>query len=132
MSDKISKKDLAGMAMTAADFAALKGEVKTGAGYLKLEPGQAAGPFKFTRILAKQVLDPANEPVDLHEATDADGTPIRMPASAIFRGQMAELAVKPGDVFYVLRSPDVIKKKGRGKGRPMAAFVVKITARAKK
>jgi hypothetical protein len=100
--------------------------------YLKLEVGQADGPFAFVRIDEGIRLTEESQPIDIPVAVRGDGKEIRMPASAVFRKNFEEAEVEEGEVFFVMRMPDAIKKTGtkaQGKGITMEVYSIKFPGR---
>lgn len=114
------------------DFDNLQGEVSTGKGtILELEVGQIAGPLTITRVLTGVYLSDEKDakPVITFDAKDETGAPWRLPVGAIFVDKMTMLGVCKGDVVFIRRENDVMKEKGRGKGRPMQDYTIKVTER---
>jgi len=103
-----------------------------GSNYLKLEIGQADGPFAYVRTEEGVKLTEDSQPIDIPVGIRPDGKEIRMPASAIFRANFIEAEVNKGEVFFVLRLPDTEKKTGskaQGKGVTMQAYSLKFPNR---
>ena len=129
----MSKKQIdlkTGKITTLAQFDALAGEsTAKGGNSLNLDEGQAAGPFVY---VGTREIEIDGDPVTVHDAKVApDGETVGMPLAASFNHQIEDLGVKKGDTFFVARAPDAAKKKGKGKGRMMRIFRLKVTARAK-
>lgn len=93
---------------------------------LKLEPGQAAGPLTYLNETA--LTTELGETV-AHSAMDADKNVWRMPIHATFIRAVEQANLANGDKFLVRRLPDQIKKAGKGKGKPMQIWGVKVTDR---
>jgi hypothetical protein len=123
-----------------AAFDAAEGEVYAGLNLLKLEIGQADGPFILTEVLADQHLnDKFKSGVDVYVAKrcDRNGAPVastatvRMPASASFAQKCrddAKLAI--GDVFAVARDADYSSRQGRDDCKAYALKVFKRSGEA--
>lgn len=114
------------------DFDKLEGEASTGKGtILELEVGQIAGPLTITRVLTGVYLSDEKDakPVITFDAKDELGAPWRLPVGAIFVDKMSMLGVCKGDEVYIRREADVMKERGRGKGRPMQDYSIKVTRR---
>ncbi len=91
---------------------------------LKLEIGEAAGPFEFVGFKTVKGEDGDFEaPAAIALAT---GAAIGLPLSASFKFQVKDLNIKRGSVFLIRREPDAIKKKGKGKGKEMQIYRLKL------
>jgi hypothetical protein len=120
-----------------AAFDAAEGEVFSGLNLLKLEVGEADGPFIITEVLPDQILnDKYTKGVDVYIGKRCDrngvalGTAaaIRLPASASFAQKCrddAKLAI--GDVIAVARDADYTSKAGR---EDCKAYAVKVFKRS--
>ncbi len=94
-------------------FETADGKLFAGLNILKLEIGQAAGPFKLLEILKdqnlnkKKALKKGEKPnlVDIYVG-EFNGTPVRMPAGASFLMKAKESKLKVGDIFAVKRGND--------------------------
>lgn len=112
----------------------IQGEESSGRGdVLEMTTGQVAGPFTITRIQPGVFLtdEPDAKPVTAYSAKDKEGVPYRLPVGAIFKDKMEELRVTEGCVIFIRRGDDILKKKGRGKNRPMANYDIKLVSRPK-
>jgi hypothetical protein len=113
-------------------FKSLDGEqFGGGKNHVELDAGQMAGPFVHVKIETGVKLTADSEPIDLYIATDEHGDETRMPASAVFRRNADDAKLKTGDIYYIYRDSDAVKKKGKGKGRSMAVYLIKVTQRVK-
>lgn len=112
-----------------ADFHNAEGQTFGRGNILKLEIGQAAGPFAYK---GTREIDTELGKTDAHVGTDMRGTDWGLPLAASFVSQVEDGGLKAGDQFLVLREADVKKRKGKGKGNPMSIYRIKVTARAKK
>lgn len=101
-----------------------------GGGFLEIEIGDIAGPFKHNRIDKDVVLSDEFAPTDVFVATVGDSSEeLRMPAGAIFTGAAVKAKLAAGDVYYVKRLPDILGKKGKAKGKTMGAYQIAVTSR---
>jgi hypothetical protein len=132
---KITKDQLKGgsVVMDASQFHEAAGELHAGKNILKLQPGQAAGPFVLVEILADQELGTKGRkklaPVDVYIGEDAAGTRWNMPLAAAFISKVEEAKLAIGDTFLVLRTDDYTSNTYGTKGQ---GYSLKVTARAKK
>lgn len=121
---------------TLAEFGKLDGEqFGGGSSYLKMDPETVRGPFTHVRVDLDVKLSEDTKAINLHVAEDESGVQLRMPASAVFRNNAEEAALKPGDVYYVARLPNAIKltgSKATGKGKEMEIYALKVVSRSKK
>jgi len=115
------------------DFDSIVGEESVGRGdILAFEVGDTHGPMTVTRIIPEVLLsdEPGARPVTVYQARGQAGQNLRLPIGAIFIDKMTALAVAPGDTIFVRRNADILKERGRGKGRPMRDYSVKVVERA--
>ena len=124
---KISRAALLGMKIDASEFTSAAGETFAGIAILKLQPGEAAGPFVLKEILKDQVLNKKFKGTDVYVAENS-GKNIRMPAAAAFISEARDANLSIGDTFLVMRVEDYVSKTF---GKPGAAYELKVTARAK-
>lgn len=111
-----------------AEWEAAQGEEFGGqADILQLEVGEIAGPLKY---VGQQEMTTDLGDTTVHMATNADGETLRLPIQATFQRAIDQAGMARGDVFYVKRFDDQIKKKGKGAGNPMAIYGVKVKERA--
>lgn len=82
---------------------------------IQLESQEEAGKFVMQKV-----------PV----ASDPEGTLLSMPIDAIFVKNFKEADIQVGDTFVVARYPDATKARGKGAGRKMRSFAVKVLSRA--
>jgi hypothetical protein len=117
--------------MDATAFNNLGGEVYAGLNIVKLNPGQAAGPFKITEILFNQDLGSTGKkkkkPVDVYCATDATGTAVRLPVAASLTQKLKDAKVGVGDSIAIMRGDDYTSKVYGTKG---ASYELRVVARA--
>lgn len=135
---KLALADLQKLALAPGEkinWDAISGETYGGgSNYLKLEVGQADGPFAFLRTDEDVKLSEDSKPIDIPVALNVEGKEIRMPAAQIFRSNFEEAEVNPGEVFFVLRMPDTVKKTGskaQGAGKPMEVYSIKFPNRSR-
>ena len=130
ITEKMSRAEMLGYKISAADFDSAAGENHSGIKILKLLPGEAAGPFTHKAILAAQDLNVGGKkkmkPVDVYVATAPDGSEIRMPVAAGFVSKMKDAAIEVGETYIVRRAEDYVSKTYGTKG---AAYEIKITSR---
>jgi len=133
---KLALADLQKLALAPGEkinWEAISGEIYGGeSNYLKLDVGQAGGPFAFVRIDKDVKLTEDSKPINIPVALTIDGKEIRMPASAIFRSNFEEAEANVDEVFFVMRLPDAIKKTGskaQGMGKPMEVYAIKFPNR---
>jgi hypothetical protein len=132
-SDKISTADLSAFAPgESLKWDDVPGDESFGGGsnYIKIEIGSIAGPLFFKEMLPGVKLNADSQPIDLALFTDSEGKDVRGPAAAIFRKHLDEARLNPGDVIYIRRESDAVKKAGKGKGRPMEVYSLKVAHRA--
>lgn len=119
--------------MNADAFRNLGGETYAGLNIVKLNPGQAAGPFKITEILFNQDLGSTGKkkkkPVDVYCATDSDGVAVRLPVAASLTQKLKDAKVSIGDEIAILRGDDYTSKVYGTKG---ASYELKVLKRAEK
>jgi hypothetical protein len=138
MADKIGKAELKkGVKVDSAMFDSTKGETFSGLNILKLDKGEAAGPFVHLRVKEGQILGKPRidkktgkderKPVDVYVATH-DGREVRMPIAAAFTMKAKEANLQPGDVYLVRRSEDYTSDFGT----VCKGYELKVTARAPK
>ncbi len=87
---------------------------------------------KKTTITTDDVGDdglPKKNVLDVHIGMDRSGKQFALPIGAIIWNHFKEANLNPGDVFRIKRYEDVTKKKGRGAGKPMQAYALKVYAR---
>ncbi len=87
---------------------------------------------KKTTITTDDVGDdglPKKNVLDVHIGMDREGKQFALPIGAIIWNHFKEANLNPGDVFRIKRYEDVTKKKGRGAGKPMQAYALKVYAR---
>jgi hypothetical protein len=117
--------------MDAASFNAQKGQLYAGKNVLKLEPGQAAGPFTLTEILKDQDLGSKGkkklQPVTVYVAEGPDGNPWHMPVATAFRAKAEDAKLAVGDTFAVLRTEDYTSREFGTKGH---GYQIKVLSRA--
>jgi hypothetical protein len=65
----------------------------------------------------------------VHVATDDNGESWRLPISATFLRAIDQSQMTPGDRFAARRLTDVLKKRGKGAGKPMAIYSIKVFER---
>lgn len=120
--------------MEIAAFQKLQGEqFGGGKNYVELEVGAMAGPFKHVKTEKVQLTKDSDPIENMYVALSPEtGEETRMPASAIFRRNADDAKLKKGDEYYIYRSEDAKKKAGKGRGREMSVYLVKVTKRAKK
>lgn len=58
------------------------------------------------------------------------GELVTCPIAAIFMKHFKEANIEKGDTFRIKRYPDASKKRGRGAGKPMQVYAVRVTSRA--
>jgi len=95
---------------------------------LELKPGEMAGPIEY-RGFKQITLD-----TGLHNSHQGiiDGELMRLPLAATFTQALDQADVQIGDVFHMRRTDDVEKKRGAGKGKPMAIYEIKIVKRGQR
>ncbi len=96
------------------------------AGILELKPGEVAGIFTYSGH--QQITTDLGE-TTVHTGVDEDGTQWRLPIQATFLRAVDQAGLKFGDKFAIKREDDVIKKRGKGAGKEMAIFAIKVTER---
>jgi hypothetical protein len=96
-------------------------------GILDLKAGEVAGIFAY--IGHQQITTDLGE-ATVHTASDEDNVQWRLPIQATFLRAVDQASLKMGDKFAIRRDDDVIKKRGAGKGKPMAIFAIKVIERA--
>lgn len=87
---------------------------------------------KKTTITTNDVGDdglPKKNVLDVHIGMDRSGKQFALPIGAIIWNHFKEANLNPGDVFRIKRYEDVTKKKGRGAGKLMQAYALKVYAR---
>jgi hypothetical protein len=95
---------------------------------LQIEPNTAAGPFRYA---GSQPMITELGQTTVHLATDVESqNQIRLPISATFLRAMDWAEMGIGDVFYVLRESDTVKKTGKGKGNMIPVYKLKVVKRA--
>jgi hypothetical protein len=135
--EKVTSADLkaaTGAKIDPSIFDTTQGEEYSGLNILKLEKGEAAGPFVLKKILEKQVLGKAprkgkpdtRKPVDVYVA-EHNKREVRMPIAAAFTMKAKEANLAPGDSFLVRRSEDYVSEFGS----TCKGYQLKVTARAK-
>lgn len=95
---------------------------------LKLEVGQIAGPLIYQ---GHQQIETDLGVATVHLAADEGGEQWRLPISATFIRCVDQAGLKPGDKFITRRMGDQLKKRGKGKDKPMAIFSLKVLERSK-
>jgi len=109
------------------------GELYAGGNSLKLEIGEAAGPFVHvgmkTGLVGKPKLNEKGEdvrkPVDQYSATH-NGQPVSMPWSAAFTMKAKDANLKVGDVYLVRRVDNYTSSFGTA----AKGYQIKVTKRA--
>jgi hypothetical protein len=87
---------------------------------------------KKTTITTDDVGDdgqPKKNILDVHIGMDRNGNQWALPIGAIIWNHFKEANLNPGDVFRIKRYEDVTKKQGRGAGKPMQAYALKVYSR---
>ena len=88
--------------------------------------------IKKTTITTDDIGDdgqPKKNVLDVHIGMDRNGKQWALPIGAIIWNHFKEANLNPGDVFRIKRYEDVTKKKGRGAGKPMQAYALKVYSR---
>jgi hypothetical protein len=122
--ETISKEDLkkaVSMKVDGSIFDQTEGEVYAGLNILKLEKGEAAGPFALREIKSAQLLGKppkkgakdTRKPVDVYVA-DFSGREVRMPIAAAFTMKAKDAKLSPGDTFLVRRSSELQGLRNQG------------------
>jgi hypothetical protein len=132
---KITKTDLKkSVTMDSSIFDATEGEMFAGANILKIEKGEATGPFTHKSVSEGLVGKPKIDPVTKMDTrklvkkyvADFDGKSVRMPISAGFTMKADEANLKPGDTYLIRRIDDY----DTGFGGVGKGFQLKVTKRA--
>ena len=111
-----------------SDWDGMEGQEFGGAsGILELKPGEVAGVFTYTGH--QQITTDLGE-TTVHTGLDEDGVQWRLPIQATFLRAVDQARIQMGDKFAVKREDDVEKKRGKGAGKPMAIFAIKVVERA--
>lgn len=114
--------------ISAADFSKLSGDrTASAAAKLTLEIGQAVQGVKY---LGARTVEIDGDDVTVHDG-ELEGAKVGLPLAASFNRQLEELSVQKGDILAILREPDAVKKKGKGKGNKMRVFRIVVQSRAK-
>jgi hypothetical protein len=96
-------------------------------GILELKVGEVAGIFTYT---GHQQITTDLGDATVHTALDEDGAQWRLPIQATFLRAVDQAGLKMNDKFAIRRDEDVLKKRGKGAGKPMAIFAIKVIERA--
>jgi hypothetical protein len=133
--EKISKAQVtAAAAKGSIDFDGASGEEFSGLNILKLEKGEAAGPFVLRTIKENQLLGKApkkdkkdtRKPVTVYIAT-FNGKEVRMPIAAAFTMKAKDANLSIGDTFLVKRLDDYTSDFGT----VCKGYALKVTERKK-
>lgn len=93
---------------------------------LILEVGEVAGPLVY---VGHQAMTTDLGDTTVHLATNKEGETLRLPIQATFQRAVDQAGLNRGDTFMVKRFEDQDKKKGKGAGKPMAIYGIKVTNR---
>lgn len=98
---------------------------------LDLHEGEVAGPFSYSGH-QEMVTDLGATTVHLGTVVDGEdaGETVRLPIQATFLRAVDQAGLSKGDTFLIKRFDDQLKKKGKGAGKPMAIYGIKVTERA--
>lgn len=112
------------------DFDGATGETFAGLNILKLEKGQAAGPFVLQRTeqMTKSGKNKKMRPVTVYITTDSTGMEVRMPIAAGFTSKAKDAKLAIGDTFALKRETEDYQSK-YGK-KDCASYILKVLARA--
>lgn len=93
---------------------------------LMIEEGEVAGPLTY---IGHQEMTTDLGDTTVHMATNTEGGAMRLPIQATFLRAIDQAGVHRGDTFLVRRDSDTIKARGKGQGKPMAIYAVKVISR---
>lgn len=94
---------------------------------LILEVGEASK--NLTYVGHQQMTTNLGE-TTVHLATNENGDTLRCPIQATFQRAVDQAGLTRGDVFRTKRFDDTLKKGGKGAGKPMAIYAIKVITRA--
>lgn len=113
---------------TGADFDNTKGESFVGLNLLKLQVGEADGPFVVSEMKMKEFGKGTNKK-ELPQVVGTKGsTPYTMPIAASWIARVEESGLKKGDEFMIKRTPDYVSTEFGTEG--CQSYLLKITKRA--
>ncbi len=94
---------------------------------LVVNPGECAGPFRY--IGHTQITTELGETTS-HMAFDPEDEQVRLPLQATFLKAFDQARIGVGDTFALRRGEDQLKKKGKGAGKAMAIYSIRVIERA--
>jgi hypothetical protein len=103
---------------------------------MEILPGEITPYLQFVRIssmILEDIVDGKIEAktVQIVVARTEDGKMYSHPIGAIFIKNFKDAAMVPGDIFLYKRGQDVKIKKGRGAGKEVPSFEIKVVLRHK-
>jgi hypothetical protein len=105
----------AGIKLTAGAFDSLTGETFSGLNILKLNEGEAAGPFRFLKTVVQTMPAKGKKPAQdvtcyVGEHLAYPGREVRLPIAAAFTKKCEDAKLTAGDIIAVRRSGDYVDK----------------------
>lgn len=110
------------------DFDNAEGEAFVGLNLLKLNVGQADGPFVVEQIAMKEFGEGKRKKEIPQMVAKKGSTPYTMPIAASFIARMEDAKLAKGDTFLLKRTEDYVSSEGT---EGCQSYIIKVIDRAK-